>query len=186
MLRPGSLFFACIAGCIALLTHLPNAIAQSAQYPKQDAQLASITPTAGGGIQILRSEASVLFSCGHYIGAAEVYKRLLQLGSTEATDRYWLGESLYHTNNFQQAVTAFEQAIQSNPKLQQAYVRLTESYLALHQKEKAMQICTTGLNVVTDTYMKEQLSNLMKVSMHQERKQIRPRESQAARLPSES
>ena len=189
MFRPGSLFFACTVGCAAMLTYLPttsSASAQSAQYPAQNAQLALATPTASGGMLMLRSEASVLFSAGQYAAAADAYRRLLQLGSADANDRYWLGESLYHTSNFQQAVAAFEQAIQLNPKLQQAYVRLTETYLALHQKEKAMQICTSGLHVVTDTYMKEQLSNLLKVSMHQERKQIRPRELQAARLPSET
>ncbi|MBI2811629.1 MAG: tetratricopeptide repeat protein [Candidatus Melainabacteria bacterium] len=178
-----SLFFASMMLCAWLV---PDAMAQSAQYPAQNPQLALTTPSAAGGMQMLRSEASVLFSSGQYPAAAEVYKRLLQLGSADASDRYWLGESLYHTSNFQQAATAYEQAIQVDRKMAQAYVRLAESYLALRQKERALQACKSGLDVVTDPYMKDQLSNLLKVSFYADRKPTRSRDVRSNRLPSES
>lgn len=186
MFRPGSLVSAAALSCIAACNFFPNAIAQSSQYQAQNSQIALNTPNAASALQMLRADASVLFSAGQYVNAAETYKRLLQLGSADASDRYWLGESLYHARNFQQAATAFEQAIQLNPKLTQAYVRLTETYLALHQKEKAMQSCTSGLSVVTDPYMKDQLANLLKVAMHKEQKQTRFSELRAGRMPSES
>ncbi len=187
MFRPGSLCIATTSACITALSCGLSAIAQSSQYAAaQNTQIALNAPSVASDLQMLRSNASVLFSGGQYIAASEVYKRLLQLGSLDASDRYWLGESLYHASNFQQAATAFEQAIQLNPKLTQAYVRLTETYLALHLKEKAVQSCTNGLSLVTDPYMKDQLSNLLKVAMHQERKQTRSNELRAGRMPAES
>lgn len=186
MFQPSSLFFACAASFIAALSFSSKASAQSSQYPPQNPQLALATPNAAGGMQMLRSEASMLFSGGQYPAAAETYKRLLQLGSIDASDRYWLGESVYHCGNYQQAVPAFEQAIQLDRKMTQAYIRLAESYLALRQKDKALQACKTGLDVVTDPYMKEQLSNLLKVSFYQDRKPTRSRDVRAGRFPSES
>jgi tetratricopeptide (TPR) repeat protein len=158
----------------------------SAQSSTPRTQLAMSTPGLMGGMQSMRSEASVLFSGGQYAAAADTYTRLMQLGSTEASDRYWLGESLYHAGNYQQAAAAFEQAVQISPKLAQAYVRLTETYLALHLKDKAYQSSLAGLNVVGDPYMKEQLSNLSKAAIHQETKPTRVRDLRAHRMPSES
>lgn len=186
MFRPGTLFVATIVSSVAGVCVVPDAVAQSSQYPMQNPQLALTTPSAVGGMQMLRSEASVLFSSGQYPAAAEVYKRLLQLGSVDASDCYWLGEALYHASNFQQAVTAFEQAIQLDRKLTQAYIRLAESYLALHQKERALQTCKSGLDVAVDPLMKEQLSNLLKVSFYAERKPTRSKDVRSGRLPSES
>ena len=186
MYRSSSLLFACVASSVALFCFSSNAFAQSAQYPAANPQLALATPNPAGGMQMLRSDASMLFNSGQYSSAAEVYKRLLQLGSADASDRYWLGESDYHCAKYQEAVAAFEQAIQIDRKMSQAYIRLAESYLALHQKDKALQICKTGLDVVVDPYMKEQLSNLMKVSFYSERKPIRSREIRTGHFPSES
>ncbi len=186
MFRLSSMSVASVASSIACVCIASSATAQSAQYPAQNPQLALATPNAAGGMQMLRAEASMLFSSGQYASAAEVYKRLLQLGSAEASDRYWLGESDYHAGNYQQAVTAFEQAIQLDRKMTQSYIRLAESYLALHQKDKALQTCKAGLDVVTDPYMKEQLSNLLKVSFYQDHKPTRSREVRAGHLPSES
>lgn len=186
MHRPVSLFIAAL-NCIIAIQCLPSANAQTAQYPTtQNTQIALNAPNAVSGLQMLRSDASILFSAGQFVAASETYKRLLQLGSMDASDRFWLGESLYHARNFQQAATAFEQAVQLDPKLTQAYVRLTETYLALHQKEKAMQSCTSGLSVATDPYMKDQLSNLLKVALYQHRKQTHSNELHAGRMPSES
>ncbi|MBS2002468.1 MAG: tetratricopeptide repeat protein [Cyanobacteria bacterium SZAS LIN-5] len=163
-----------------------RAIAQGAQTAAlPNAQLALAQPRVDG-MQQMRSEASLLISSGQYGAAAEVYKRLLQVGSNEASDRYWLGESLYHLSNFQQAAIAFEQAIQLNPKFPQAFVRLSETYIALHQKQKAAQTCTNGLNVVTDPYMKEQLSNLLKVAAYEEGRTGRTQQSRSVRMPAES
>jgi len=186
MFQPSSFFSACVASSLASFCLASHAAAQTAQYPAQNPQLALATPNAAGGMQMLRSEASMFFSSGQYPAAAEAYKRLLQLGSTDASDRYWLGESVYHSGNYQQAVPAFEQAIQLDRKMTQAYIRLAESYLALHQKDKALQACKTGLDVVTDPYMKEQLSNLLKVSFYQDHKPTRSREVRARHFPSES
>lgn len=158
----------------------------SAQPSTLRRQLAMSTPGVMGGMQSMRSEASVLFSGGQYAAAADTYTRLMQLGSTEASDRYWLGESLSHAGNHQLAAAAFEQAVQISPKLAQAYVRLTETYLALHLKDKAYQSSLAGLNVVADPYMKEQLSNLSKAAIHQESKPTRVRDLRAHRMPSES
>jgi hypothetical protein len=83
-------------------------------------------------------------------------------------------------------VTAFEQTIQLDRKMAQAYIRLAESYLALHQKEKVLQICRSGLDVTTDPYMKEQLSNLLKVAFYADRKPTRSHDVRTGRLPSES
>ncbi|MBS1955671.1 MAG: tetratricopeptide repeat protein [Cyanobacteria bacterium SZAS-4] len=186
MFRPGSLVMTAALSCVAAINCSQNAIAQSSQFPAQNNQLALSAPNATSGLQMLRSDASVLFSAGQYEAAAEAYKRLLQLGSMEASDRYWLGESLYHAKNYLQAATAFEQAVQLNSKLTQAYVRLAETYLALHQKEKALQTCTNGLSIVTDPYIKELLSNLLKVAMYQEHKRVHQSEVRVGRMPSES
>lgn len=185
-----TMFGVACAAAIADGTFAPIAFAQN--VPSQSAsvqsnqQLALSTPTAIGGTQMLRSDASVLYNSGQYVTAAEIYRRLIQLGSLDASDRYWLGECLYHTGNFPQAITAFEQSVQINQKLEQAYVRLAETYLALHMKDKAFQVCTGGLRIVTDAYMKEQLSNLSKVALHQEAKPSRSRQIRSSRLPSES
>ncbi|MBS1954838.1 MAG: tetratricopeptide repeat protein [Cyanobacteria bacterium SZAS-4] len=186
MFRPSSLLTACAASVVSSACFASYAAAQSAQYPAPNPQLALATPNANGGMQMLRSEASMLFSSGQFSAAAENYKRLLQLGSTDANDRYWLGESIYRTGNYQHAATAFEQAIQLDKKMTQAYIRLAESYLALHQRERALQTCKAGLDVVTDPYMKEQLSNLLKVSFYQERKPTRSRDVRVGHFPSES
>lgn len=163
-----------------------GAIAQGAQAaPWPNAQLALVQPRVDG-MQQMRSEALLLVTSGQYTAAAEAYKRLLQVGSNEASDRYWLGESLYHLAYFQQAAIAFEQAIQLNPRFAQAFVRLSETYIALHQKEKAAQTCANGLAVVTDPYMKEQLSNLLKIAAFEEGRQGRAQQSRCVRMPAES
>ncbi|HEY9731854.1 MAG TPA: tetratricopeptide repeat protein [Drouetiella sp.] len=185
-----SILFATIFGVSSVTSSQAQnqqfASALSGRTSSPRTQLAMSEPGAINGMQALRSEASVLFNGGQYSAAADAYTRLLQIGSVDASDRYWLGESLYHAGNYQHAAVAFEQAIQLNSKIPQAYVRLTETYLALHLKEKAYQSSLVGLNVVVDPYMKEQLSNLSKAALHQEAKPIRAREVRSHRMPPES
>jgi tetratricopeptide (TPR) repeat protein len=186
MFRLRSLFSLSIIGQLLAASLVQTAYAQSSQYSAQSTQLALATPSAVNGLQMLRAEASVLYSSGQYVAAADSYRRLIQLGSLEASDRYWLGESLYHAKSFAAAASAFEQAIQINPKLEQSYARLTETYLVLRQKDKARQVCDNALRVVSDPYAHQQLEMLLKVSSHQERKPTRSGEVRPAHMPAES
>jgi TolA-binding protein len=186
MFRSRTWFILALMGPLLAFSPWQSADAQVSQYTAQNKQIAVAAPTATGNLQMLRSEASMLYSCGQYVAAADSYRRLIQLGSVEASDRYWLGESLYHAKSFSSAASAFEQAIQINPKFDLSYARLTETYLALHQKEKAKQVCDNALHVVADPYARQQLEVLLKVSSHQERKPTRSIEVRPKHLPAES
>ncbi|HEY9679548.1 MAG TPA: tetratricopeptide repeat protein [Drouetiella sp.] len=159
---------------------------QVSQYGSNQ-QLALSTPAAvPNGLQSLRAEAFLLYSASQYAVAANAYARLIQLGSTEASDRYWLGESLYHANDLPRAAAAFEQAIQLDSKYEQSYAKLAETYIALHQKDKARQVCDSGLRMVADPYRRQQLESLQRVATFQERKPVRNREGASRKLPMES
>jgi hypothetical protein len=94
MFRSRTLICFAVIGQFLALSLIQNAFAQSSQYSTQNTQIALSTPNAVGNLQMLRSDASVLYSGGQYVAAADSYRRLIQLGSVEAADRYWLGESL--------------------------------------------------------------------------------------------
>lgn len=157
----------------------------SSQSP-QAAQLALSMPAQSASLGSLRSNASLFLASSQWVAAADAYRRLIQLGSAEATDRYALGDALYHAKDLPNAAAAFEQAIVINPKLDRCYSRLAETYLAMRQPAQARRVCLNALQVVSDSFTRQQIENLMRVATFEQKPPTRSHEIRPDRMPAES
>lgn len=60
---------------------------------------------------------------------------------------FWLGNSYYMNNQFEEAVDTFNRAIELNPRAEDFYTQLANSYLGLRQFEKAVQAAKRSLQI---------------------------------------
>ena len=76
-----------------------------------------------------------------------------QTGQTEYTwqEQYNLGVRYLSEGNYEEAIIAFQAAIEIDPKQVGAYIRLADTYLAMNNSEMAIITLTNALEAVEDT-----------------------------------
>lgn len=142
-----------------------------------EAAMAQNVPLSGAAndfVQAMRAEpnnltmrrqlAQALFKEQRFAEAAEQLKLLLNSGTQESCDQYWLGESYYHLGRFSDAVSAFRQAIKLDPKMDEAKVRMVEAYLASQNMSEARMACAEALATATNPYAKQHLVSMSKIT----------------------
>lgn len=120
--------------------------------------IAYITPN-----DTFRSQAQGLYQSSQFAQALVLYHQLCSSGAATAADWYWLGESYAHTDQFQSAVKAFEEALKLDPSNDKARVRLVESHLSARRPDLARETARTALALVTTDRAKQQLTMLNKI-----------------------
>ena len=61
-----------------------------------------------------------------------------------------LGEKYLTENNYEQAIVAFNKAIELDPKNVQAYEKIADSYIGLDKKEEAVDILCQSVSAITE------------------------------------
>jgi len=118
-------------------------------------QVAFLTPMVD--LQRQRDGAMATYQARQFAAAAEQFKTISQSTASNANDLYWLGESYFHINRFNEAAQSFEQSVNLNPRADNVRVRVVESYLACKQPEVAKEKCAAALNLVIDPSARQQL-----------------------------
>lgn len=124
-------------------------------------QVAYLTPSLE--VQRVRDSARGTYQSLQFEGALTQYKSLCQSTVANSQDFYWLGESYFHLNRFNDAAQAFEQSVTIDPRAHDSWVRVVEAYLAGKQPQKAKEKCDLALQRVTDEYARKQLTSLQRL-----------------------
>jgi TolA-binding protein len=107
-----------------------------------------------------RTDALATYQSKDFDEAINRWKLIIAKGSNEAYDHYWLGQSYYHLQRYEEAASAFKEAFKLDKKMDQAKVKLVESYLACHNLAEARNACADVLPTVSDPYAKKQLESM--------------------------
>jgi len=130
--------------------------------------IASAVPSDQSFFQNRRCEAQTMYRAEKFERAATQLKALIDSGSKQACDYYWLGESYYHMDKYADAAAAFREAVKLDPTMDTAKVRLAEARLATKNLSEAHAACTEALATVSDPYARKQLEVISKVTSSDE------------------
>ena len=81
--------------------------------------------------------------------------------NTEFEEKMDLGRKYFSELDYEQAVLAFMEAIEIDPKNTDAYIQLAETYSKMGDNKKARDILTEGLNNIDDDNEVEKIKKLM-------------------------
>jgi TolA-binding protein len=136
-----------------------SAVAETAsdinQGSKANSQVAFLTPMVD--LQRQRDGAMATYQARQFAAAVEQFKTISKSTASNANDLYWLGESYFRINRFNEAAQSFEESVNLNPRADNVRVRVVESYLACKQPDIAKEKCAAALNLVTDASARQQL-----------------------------
>lgn len=121
-----------------------------------------------GSMQQQRLRAQAFYRTDKFAEAATCWKQIVNNGSNQASDHYWLGESCYQIGRYADAAQAFRDAAKLDRKMDQAKVRLVESYIASRNLPEAENACLAGLSMVNDPYARKQLEEMHKITSKRE------------------
>lgn len=119
--------------------------------------LAASDQSGAINLRAQRTDALATYQIKDFDESVNRWKLIIAKGSNDAYDHYWLGQSYYHMQKYQEAAEAFKKAVKLDKKMDQAKVKLVESYLACHNMAEARSACEEILPTVTDPYAKKQL-----------------------------
>lgn len=117
-----------------------------------------------GSLDSQRNYAQEMYRSEKFDEAASRLKSLVDAGSNQACDHYWLGESYYHLGKYVYAAAAFRQAIALDPAMDNAKVRWVEACLASRDFSRAQSACSEVISTVADFYSKKKLEVLSRVA----------------------
>jgi TolA-binding protein len=153
-----------VALCVTAggVTFLP-ALSQPGFY-----DLAASDQSKAVNLKMQRSYALATYQNKNFSEALNRWRLIVDAGSKEAYDLYWLGQSYYHLKMYPEAANAFRQATELDKSMDNAKVKLVESYLASKNLAEARSACNEALSTVTDPYAKKQIETMSKIANHEQ------------------
>lgn len=127
-----------------------------------------VVQTQSGSIQQQRLRAQAFYRTDKFVEAATCWKRIVNNGSNQASDHYWLAESYYQIGKYPEAAAEFREATKLDRKMDQAKVRMVEAYIASRNMPEAENACLAGLSMVNDPYARKQLEEMHKFTCKRE------------------
>jgi tetratricopeptide (TPR) repeat protein len=133
-------------------TTSPNAVSEARN------KLAYLSPSPA--IHVSREDANAAYQAMRFEVALEQYKTISQSAGSVPEDLYWVGESYFHLNKFDEATKWFEEAIARSPRADKIRVRIVQAYMSANQPQVAKQKCTEYLASVSDPMAKQDLTTI--------------------------
>jgi tetratricopeptide (TPR) repeat protein len=151
-----------ISPCKDAQAQSPPASAPGGTTVAPPAQIASAA--AASELARLRAAAQDSYQALRFESALQQYNQICQCGGATSNDHYWMGETLFHMRRYADAAKCFQTASELDPNADNARQRQVESYLAAKNKEQAKQWALAALQVVKDSYVRNQISVLLKIT----------------------
>lgn len=80
---------------------------------------------------------------------------ILMSGNTELMNQLDLGQKYIEECNYEQAIVAFNRAIEIDKRCAEAYVGLAETYIRMGEFDKALEVAETGYEMTGDAALQE-------------------------------
>ena len=96
--------------------------------------------------------AICIITAGMLLGSAAEEKRL--------TEQLEMGEKYLAELDYENAIVAYEIAIQIDPKCEEAYIQLAEAYVAIGNVDKAIENLKKGIELTDSESLKSLLEEL--------------------------
>lgn len=101
-----------------------------------------------------------LTGCGDTAAPAAAASAAASASGDTWQEQYDLGMKYLEDGNYQEAVTAFEAAIEIDPKQAPAYLGLAEVYIAQNDFDKAAEILQQGIDATGDESLQKRLEEI--------------------------